>query len=162
MKIALKISLVIANLLLIVMGLSFDLFHDNFSGVMRGYFLGLLPCVLILALAFFHAFKGEGIVMFIMGEIMVFVPYIHVLFAYLGVFFMTLSLVIRIEKYRFSDFLLIKKAYGIMGMVALAIFINIMFFMMINALSEIIYYMGMSIELWLFLNYRESAKIRRD
>ena len=93
---------------------------------------------------------------------MVFVPYIHVLFAYLGVFFMTLSLVIRIEKYRFSDFLLIKKAYGIMGMVALAIFINIMFFMMINTLSEIIYYMGMSIELWLFLNYRESAKIRRD
>ena len=110
MKIALKISLVIANLLLIVMGLSFDLFHDNFSGVMRGYFLGLLPCALILALAFFHAFKGEGIVMFIMGEIMVFVPYIHVLFAYLGVFFMTLSLVIRIEKYRFSDFLLIKKS----------------------------------------------------
>ena len=144
------------------MGLSFDLFHDNFSGVMNRYFLGLLPCALILALAFFHAFKGEGIVMFIMGEIMVFVPYIHVLFAYLGVFFMTLSLVIRIEKYRFSDFLLIKKAYGIMGMVALAIFINIMFFMMINTLSEIIYYMGMSIDLWLFLNYRESAKIRRD
>ena len=49
-----------------------------------------------------------------------------------------------------------------MGMVALAIFINIMFFMMINTLSEIIYYMGMSIELWLFLNYRESAKIKRD
>ena len=162
MKIALRLALLSSNLILIVMGLSFDMLHDNFSGVMDRYLFFLVLVALTLFISFGLVFKNKYCFSFAIGTLLVFMPYFHVVWAYLGVFLIFISLTLSIEEYRTRDFVLVYKAYRIIYIAALLIFLNIMFFMIVNALCEIIFYMGISFEIELFLNHAESVRIKRD